>query len=321
MVERRRFDEIALWLGRSINSCCPFYTRAGYNDILIGTPDSGVQNPGYLGWCVFDRMPKSSLSVKERRQLIKNPRIQKKLKQISRRSQKYLIKPMMNIMFKKGVNAITGAKGDIYQHQMNRYLNLDKLDLPKPSPQGYITAELYQRLCAQGIMEKIHRKVTGVRGSIFHIKKKPRMDYAPSIFTMPTTLGFSTGHEVTLRLLEGLVETLPFFQGCNKWTITNEHRNPYKHDYKNWMRYDIALWKNDALFGFIEFDGRQHYEYTPHYHRKGIEQFWALQKKDRIKDGDALLLCKGKKCLRVGPECGAGTAQARIKAQIVDWLE
>ena len=70
-----------------------------------------------------------------------------------------------------------------YQHQMNRWW----------SPQGYITAELYQRLCAQGIMEKIHRKVTGVRGSIFHIKKKPRMDYAPSIFTMPTTLGFSTG--------------------------------------------------------------------------------------------------------------------------------
>ena len=177
MVERRRFDEIALWLGRSINSCCPFYTRAGYNDILIGTPDSGVQNPGYLGWCVFDRMPKSSLSVKERRQLIKNPRIQKKLKQISRRSQKYLIKPMMNIMFKKGVNAITGAKGDIYQHQMNRYLNLDKLDLPKPSPQGYITAELYQRLCAQGIMEKIrHSKVYGCANpcaSIFYMENAP----------------------------------------------------------------------------------------------------------------------------------------------------
>ena len=43
--------------------------------------------------------------------------------------------------------------------------------------------------------------------------------------------------------------------------------------------------------------------------------------KDKIKDADALLLCNDKKCLRVGPECGAGTAQARIKAQIVDWLE
>jgi len=307
MVERRRFDEIALWLGRSINSCCPFYTRAGYNDILIGTPDSGVQNPGYLGWNVFDRMPKSSLSVKERRQLIKNPRIQKKLKRISRRSQKYLIKPMMNIMFEKG--------REMFQAEMNRYLNLDKLDIPGRQG-GRVTAELFARLRAQKIMEKYKPA-----SNVFHIKKKPRMDYAPSIFTMPTTLGFSTGHEVTLRLLEGLVETLPFFQGCNKWTITNEHRNPYKHDYKNWMRYDIALWKNDALFGFIEFDGRQHYEYTPHYHRKGIEQFWALQKKDRIKDGDALLLCKGKKCLRVGPECGAGVAQSRIKTQIIDWLE
>jgi hypothetical protein len=86
------------------------------------------------------------------------------------------------------------------------------------------------------------------------------MDYAPSIFTMPTTLGFSKGHEVTLRILEGLVEMLPFFQGCNKWTITNEHRNPYKHGYKKWMRYDIALWKNDDLWGLIEFDGKQHFE-------------------------------------------------------------
>ena len=210
-------------------------------------------------------------------------------------------------MFEKG--------GEMFQAEMNRYLNLDKLDIPGRQG-GRVTAELFARLRAQKIMEKYKPA-----SNVFHIKKKPRMDYAPSIFTMPTTLGFSTGHEVTLRLLEGLVETLPFFQGCIKWTITNEHRNPYKHDYKNWMRYDIALWKNDALFGFIEFDGRQHYEYTPHYHRKGIEQFWALQKKDRIKDGDALLLCKGKKCLRVGPECGAGVAQSRIKAQIVDWLE
>ena len=78
--ERRRFDQIALFLGGKIYEICPFYTRAGYNDILIGTPDSGVSNTGYLGWNVFDRMPKSSLSVKERRQLIKNPSIQKKVK-------------------------------------------------------------------------------------------------------------------------------------------------------------------------------------------------------------------------------------------------
>ena len=41
------------------------------------------------------------------------------------------------------------AKGDIYQHQMHRYLILDKLDLP-PSPQGYLAAELYKEVVAQG---------------------------------------------------------------------------------------------------------------------------------------------------------------------------
>ena len=322
--ERRRFDQIALFFGRKIYEICPFYTRAGYNDILIGSPDSGVSNHGYLGWNVFDRLSKSPLSVKKRRQLIKDPSIQKKLKQIYHLSQQYLIKPMMNIMFEKGVSEATGAKGDIYQHLMNRYLNLDKLDLPKPRPQGYIAAELYQRLCAQGIMEKIHRKVTGVRGSVFHIKKKSRMDYAPSVFTMPTTLGFSKGHEVTLRILEGLVETYSFFHDCNKWTITNEHRNPHKHGYTGWMSYDIALWKNNVLWGLIEFDGPQHYKQVDIFHgkgKKGNEKFRSLQKKDRIKDGDALLLCNDKKCLRVGPECGAGAAQENIKKKIIDWLE
>ena len=79
--KQRRFDQIALFLGGKSYEICPFYTRAGYNDILIGAPDSGVSNPGYLGWNGFDRLPKSPLSVKERRQLIKNPSIQKKLKQ------------------------------------------------------------------------------------------------------------------------------------------------------------------------------------------------------------------------------------------------
>jgi len=317
-----RFDEIAIYFGIRIHRICPFYTRAGYNDILIGTADSGVQHPGYLGWSVFDRTSKSSLSVKEIRQLIKNPRIQKKLKRIHRHSQKYLIKPMMNIMFEKGVNEATGAKDDIYQHQMNRYLNLDKLDPTKERPQGMIVAELYQRLCAQGIMEKIHRKVTGVRGQAFHIKKKPTMDYRPALFQMPTGLGLSGGEQATLQILEQLVKTETFFKG-NEWKIRVQHINPFKHGFPGWMKYDFALWKIDHLWGLIEFDGIQHHQHVERFHgkgKKGNEKFRSLQKKDRIKDEDSLLLCKGKKCLRVGPECGAGIAQSRIKAQIVDWL-
>jgi len=190
---KRLFNKIALFLGRKIFEICPFYTRAGYNDILIGSPDSGVSNPGYLGWNVFDCLSKSPLSVKERRQLIKNPSIQKKLKQIYHLSQQYLIKPMMNIMFEKG--------HEMFQAEMNRYLNLDKLDEGTGRQGDRVTAELFARLRAQKIMEKYKPG-----HNVFHIKKKPRMDYAPSVFTMPTTLGFSKGHETTLRILEGLVK-------------------------------------------------------------------------------------------------------------------
>ena len=250
--KQRRFDLIALFLGGKIYEICPFYTRAGYNDILIGTPDSGVSNTGYLGWNVFDSLPKSSLSVKKRQLIIKSPEVQKKLKQIYHLSQQYLIKPMMNIMFEEGHK--------MFQAEMNRYLNLDKLDEGTGRQGGRMTAELFARLRAQKIMEKYKPK-----SNVFHIKnkKKQRMDYAPSVFTMPTTLGFSKGHETTLRILEGLVETHTFFHDRNKWTITNEHRNPDKHGYKKWMRYDIALWENDDLWGLIEFDGKQHYEYIP----------------------------------------------------------
>ena len=315
----RRFDKIALYLAQRIYQICPFYTKAGYSDILFGTPDNGVQQPGYLGWNVYDRLPKSILSVKERRDRIKDPTVQKELEGMFHLSQQYLIKPMMMIMFEKGVNKEKGTKDDIYQHKMNKYLNLDKLDLPS-RPQGMIAAELYQRLCAQGIMEKIKRKVPRVRGTVFHIKKKEYMDYKASVFTKPTRLGFSKGHETTLRILEELVETHAFFQGSNEWKITNEHKNPNKHSFKGTMRYDIALWKNGVLYGLIEFDGKQHKTYLPRWcHKKGIEHFHSLQKKDRIKDADAIKLCN-KICLRVGPEHGAGVAQDRIKAQIVDWL-
>ena len=324
--ERRRFDQIALFLGGKIYEICPFYTRAGYNDILIGTPDSGVQNTGYLGWNVFSRMPKSSLSVKEIRQLIKNPMIQKKLKRISRRAQQYLIKPMMNIMFEKGVNEATGTKDDIYQHQMNRYLNLDKLDPTKELPQGMIVAELYQRLCTQGIMKKIHRKVTGVRGSAFHIKKKPTMDYRPALFQMPTGLGLSGGEQATLQILEQLVKTETFFKG-NEWKIRVQHINPFKHGFPGWMKYDFALWKNDHLWGLIEFDGIQHHRCVQLWHDKekkgrksAIEKFLAQHLKDRIKDADALKLCNSKKCLRVGPRYKGAFAQENIKKKIINWL-
>ena len=138
---------------------------------------------------------------------------------------------------------------------------------------------------------------------------------------MPTTLGLSKGHEITLRILENLVKTDEFFQG-DKWVITNEFKNPNKHNFKDYMKFDIALWKNDYLYGIIEFDGKQHHERVIFFHGdgdEGIKIFLANHLKDKIKNMDALKL-SGKKCLRIGPEYGAGKSQQYIKTQILAWL-
>ena len=59
---------------------------------------------------------------------------------------------------------------------MNRYLNLDKLDIPGRHG-GRVTAELFARLRAQKIMEKYKPA-----SNVFHIKIKISMDYRPALF-------------------------------------------------------------------------------------------------------------------------------------------
>ena len=129
----RKFNEIAIYLGKKIYNICPFYTKAGYNDILIGIHDSNVKRAGYLGWNVFNQLPVSPLSLQERNKLIKDPKIKKKLVELFNLSHKFLIKPIMKIMFEKGANKDNITKDDFFQTKMNRYLNMDKLDPPKSS--------------------------------------------------------------------------------------------------------------------------------------------------------------------------------------------
>jgi hypothetical protein len=302
--ENRRFDEMAMFLGWMIHKICPFHTKHGYDAILIGTAGEGVNHKHYLGWNVSDGLPDEDITVKELTERIKDPEIKKKLEEIFHLSQEFLIKPMMKIMFENEA---------MYQSQINKYLNMDNLDGSKQK--GWITAELFQRLCSQGVMEKIK-----IGTHVHHIKKKQHMNYQPPIFVMPTRIGFSGGHKTTLIILQQLIVTHIFFRD-DVWKIRNEHKNPDKHGFKRHMRYDIALFKNGKLWGLIEFDGKQHYEYTPHYHRQGIEQFKKLQQKDRIKDDDALKLCGGKKCLRMGPKYGGHTGEQEIKEKITNWLQ
>ena len=229
------------------------------------------------------------------------------------------MQPVLNIMFQEG--------DDKFQAEVNRYLNLDKLDVPGRQG-GRVTAELFARLCAQGIMEKVKRKKKEEHKQEFtyYIKKKLSMDYRPALFQMPTRLGLSGGEKVTLHILEQLVKTETFFKG-NEWKIILQHKNPFKHGFAGWMKYDFALWKGGVLWGLIEFDGIQHHRCVKLWHdkekkgkKKEIEQFLDLHLKDRIKDADALKLCNGRKCLRLGPRYKGALEQDRIKGKIIKWL-
>jgi hypothetical protein len=302
------FEYIALLLGKLIHDVCPFRTREAYNDILVGMAGPGVSHTGYLGWNVYDIIQKqwdTYISLYKLKALLKSPLIREQLRDIFELSQKYLILPMMKVLFEKGE--------DFYQGEMNRHLNMAALD-NKKRQQGWVTAELFTRLCVSNIMEKYKEKKEGKSGTVYHRKKANAMCYQPPSFVMPTKIGFSKGHQRTLNVLEPLVQMWNVDQKI--WKVTNEHYNPDKHGYKRRMRYDIALWKNEVLYGLLEFDGKQHYEYTPHFHRRGISQFEELQKKDRIKNADALKLCNGRKCIRFR----ASDADSDIREKILAWV-
>ena len=290
------FDYIALLLGKLIYDVCPFRTRQAYNDILIGTTPPDVSHPGYLGWNVYDIIQKlwnpssSEIKLDELKALLKSPPICEQLRDIFELSQKYLILPMMKVLFEKGE--------DFYQNEMNQHLKMSVLD--NEEQQGWVTAELFSRLCQSNIMEKYKEKKKGKRGTVYHRRITNTMCYQPPSFVMPTKIGFSKGHQRTLNVLEPLVKMWNVDQEI--WKVTNEHHNPDKHGFKGEMRYDIALWKNEVLYGLLEFDGPQHQKYSSWCDGKnmkeGLKKFLTRHLKDRIKNADAPKLCDGRKCIR-----------------------
>lgn len=48
------------------------------------------------------------------------------------------------------------------------------------------------------------------------------------------------------------------------------------------LEFDFALYKNKKIIAFIEYNGKQHYEFTPFYH-KDFFQFLDAQERDRLK--------------------------------------
>lgn len=276
-IKNQRYDNIAIKLGTKIQEICPFNTKEAYNEILIGSIGPEIKHKGYLGWKVFEQIPIKKTSIDELKKYINNPIIQKNLKILYNFSQKYLIIPMMKKLFRRE---------DMYNNKINKLLNLDNLD--KGTHKGYITSELRQRLCKQNNM--VYDRKIGREKYYKKIKKK--MNYIPSEFTMPK-ISMSKGHQVVSNLLDKKI-----LKEHTNLSMINEYRNPDKCGFKGYMRYDIAIFENNNLLGFIEYDGKQHYEYVPHFHRNGISDFIKQQEKDKIKDDEAFRLTNNN-CLRI----------------------
>ena len=49
------------------------------------------------------------------------------------------------------------------------------------------------------------------------------------------------------------------------------------------LRFDFGIYQNGKLIALLEFDGAQHYEYVPYFH-KTISGFKRAQERDRLKN-------------------------------------
>lgn len=121
-------------------------------------------------------------------------------------------------------------------------------------------------------------------------------------------------HHGTVRVTEDVdSEYKPLFKRPKKKKKENKHeercreifqniyRAPFKSVRPDWLRNPVKGGRNLELDGFneniptplgrglaFEYDGRQHGEYIPHFHRNGVNDFKYQVKKDTYKD----LKCK-----------------------------
>lgn len=57
---------------------------------------------------------------------------------------------------------------------------------------------------------------------------------------------------------------------------------------KSYLRYDFGIFKNNKLLFLLEFDGCQHFCYTPHFHKK-YSDFLKAKERDRKKNRYCLM--------------------------------
>lgn len=306
------FDKIALDISKYCLSIIPFKEKASLNMILIGDCPNKIGHNGYLGWHLNLILEKyiyeNDMSLIEIKELLKKKEIQCKLEEVYNLSQNYLIKPIMKIMLETSDN--------MKKCDMQKHLNLYKLEEGRRQ-NGWICRELYMRLLCDGLMEKYK-----VDNRVYYKTISKNM-YKPPEFILPKP-EHSKLHMNVLKKLEPIIKEVNK-NGEDKWEIVNEYQYELE-GYTKKARADILVTKNSKLFGIIEADGKQHYEYLPHFHnptndRKnnevGYKIFKELQEKDRKKDEKAKELCNGKLCLRISYE----TTASNIALQINKWIK
>lgn len=306
-----RFDLMFLELTEYILRLVPFNEKASLNMILIGDCPNIEGNKGYLGWHLNfnfkDYINENDMSLIEIKNRLKDKDIQNELEILFNISQKYIIKPIMEIMLEKS--------DTIYSSNMNKYLNLNKLEINNIQ-KGWICRELYMRLVSQGLMQK-----NKIKKNVYY-KTISKNNYNPPDFILPKP-EHSLLHMNCLKKLNPIIDNLNMNTN-DIYEIICEYSYPLDGYIKN-ARADILIKKNGTPYGIIEADGKQHYEYQAHFHnpnndRKnneaGYKIFLELQKKDEKKNIASKILCNGKDCLRIK----YNTKLDDIETKIKEWI-
>ena len=276
--KQKRYDIVAIMLTKMIYSLIPFNIKDDLNTVLIGEYDYNnkqhKKNLGYLGFKLFNFIDKNkyeSFSQKELRDKLKDVTIIKQLKILFEYSQNYLIKPIVNDIKEFALK----EDKKYYQSYINRKLRLDKLD--GNEQKAWITHEFVNKLIDQGIIDVNYTGNNKSGNKWFTPGKNFNRDFITGKFVTPLCK-YSKLHERCFKEVSNIIKEHPYIN------IVCEYKINEKFGYKGYMRIDIAVFKYKQLLCCIEADGKQHYEYVPHFHRNGITDLIEQNRKDKLKD-------------------------------------
>ena len=311
--ELKRYDIVAIMLVKMIYDVIPFNIKEDLNTVLIGeynyNNNQNKKHNGYLGFKLFNIIDKNKykfFSQNELRDKLKDVTIIKQLKKLFEHSQNYLIKPIVNDIKEFALK----KDKKYYQSYINSELSLDKLD--GDNQKGWITYEIVSKLNDQGIIDVNYTGNNKSGNKWFTPGKNFDRDFITGKFITPLCK-YSKLHERCLKIISNIVKKYPYIN------IVCEYNLDEKFGYKRYMRIDIAVFKYEQLICCIEADGKQHYEYVPHFHRNGMTDLIEQNRKDKLKDDWVKKKC-GIDNIRVKYNLNINEIQYLLKSKIMPLL-